>query len=190
MRFEMLKFIRDDFVIINDFSTHCRDLLHMAQNPRRGEITKMPERCHTFFTRHVSGNSSDIVEDNIILTYCQSIVDALKEVFDFDAVVNNNLPAVVYPEGCGMGLHDDLYHNSDDPERRENVHVFSSVHYLNDDYYGGELVFPDLDVTITPKENMMLLFACRYRHVANPVRNGIKVSSTKFWRDKNADSAV
>ena len=72
----MLKFIRDDFVIINDFSTHCRDLLHMAQNPRRGEITKMPERCHTFFTRHVSGNSSDIVEDNIILTYCQSIVDA------------------------------------------------------------------------------------------------------------------
>lgn len=187
----MLEFISDDFAVIYNFSPHCSDFLNMVRHPRHGEIMEMSDRCYNFFTRHVvDGGDADSVEDQIILSYCQSIADALKEAFDFDAVVNNALPAVIYPEECGMGLHDDLYHNSDDPEKRENVHVFSSVHYLNDDYDGGELVFPDIDVTITPKENMMLLFACHYKHRGNPATGGIKVSSTKFWRDKNADSSV
>ena len=187
----MAEYVLEDFVIIRNFTEHCAALLEMVHNPREGEIVEMSDRCYNFFTRHViDGGSQDSEEDQIILAYSQGIADALKKVFDFDAVVNNALPAVVYPEGCGMGLHDDLYHNSDDPDKRENVHVFSSVHYLNDDYDGGELVFPDIDTTITPEENMMLLFACHYKHRGNPATNGIKVSSTKFWRDKNADSAV
>ncbi len=187
----MLEFLSDDFALIYNFSPDCESLLHMVQNPRDGEIMEMPDRCYNFFTRHlINGGSADSVEDQIILTYSQSIADALKEAFDFDAVVNSSLPAVIYPEGCDMGLHDDLYHNSDDPEKRENVHVFSSVHYLNSGFDGGELVFPDMDIVITPEQNLLLLFACHYKHMGNPATNGIKMSSTKFWRDKNAESAV
>lgn len=187
----MLNLIRDDLVVIQDFSPYCRDLLHMVQNPRPGEVEEKPGRCHNFFSRPVvNEDNPDSVEDQIILTYCQSIAEAFKEIFDFDAATTANLTGVVYPEGCDMGLHDDMYHNADDPEKREKIHVFSSVHYLNAGYCGGELVFPDLDVTISPKENLMVLFGCHYRHKGNTVKGGIKVSSTKFWRDKNADSAI
>jgi|TARA_R110000868_G_scaffold102674_4_gene282802 hypothetical protein len=187
----MLEFISDDFAIIYDFSPDCESLLKMVRNASEDELIQMPGRCYTFFTRHViNGGAPNSIEDQIIVEYSHKIAEALKSAFNFDTVVSIDLPAVVYPEGCGMGLHDDLYHNSDDPEKRENVHVFSSVHYLNDDYDGGELVFPSLDLVITPKANMMLLFACHYKHEGNPATNGIKVSSTKFWRDKNVDESI
>jgi len=177
----------DDFAIIRDFTAHCDSLLQMVQNPLDGEIVEMSDRCYNFFTKHVvDGGNPTSPEDVVILEYTKEIRDSLLEVFSFDGVMNNNLPAVVYPEGCGMGLHDDMYHNSDDPDKREKVHVYSSVHYLNDDYEGGELVFPDVDLTITPEKNMLLLFGCHHKHRGNPATGGIKISSTKFWRDANA----
>ena len=183
----MVEYVLEDFVIIRDFTEHCDALLEMVQNPREGEIVEMPDRCYNFFTKHVvDGGNPESIDDMTILRYSEEIKTALLNVFNFNGVMNNNLPAVVYPEGCGMGLHDDMYHNSDDPDQREKVHVYSSVHYLNDDYQGGELVFPDLDLTINPEKNMLLLFGCHHKHRGNPSTGGIKISSTKFWRDEDA----
>lgn len=174
-------------VVLKEFSSHCSDLLKMVLNPKPGEVQEMPDRCYHFFTRHVNhADEQSSWDNNIITEYSEQIADALKFAFGFDGALNYNLPAVVYPEGCGMGLHDDMYHNSDNPATREKVHVYSSVHYLNDDYDGGELVFPDIGLTIKPEANMLLLFPCEHRHEGLPSTNGIKVSSTKFWRDKHA----
>lgn len=52
-----------------------------------------------------------------------------------------------------------------------NNRVLSLVGFLNDDYTGGELVFPTFDVTITPKAGSMVAFPANfpYKHIAKPV---------------------
>lgn len=46
--------------------------------------------------------------------------------------------------------------------------------YLNDDYEGGELEFPDFGLKIKPKENMVIVFPSYYefQHKVNPVTDG------------------
>jgi hypothetical protein len=67
----------------------------------------------------------------------------------------------------------------------------SSVAYLNDDYEGGELYFPFLDVTYKPEAGDIVMFPSTYiyAHAAKPVTSGIKYSAvTMFdYNDRNHD---
>jgi hypothetical protein len=42
--------------------------------------------------------------------------------------------------------------------------VLSVILFLNDDYKGGELYFPDHDLTIKPKQNQLLIFPTKSRN--------------------------
>lgn len=65
----------------------------------------------------------------------------------------------------------------------------SSVMYLNDNYTGGELWFPNLDVKIKPDYGDIILFPSTYiyAHASLPVESGTKYSAvTMFdYNDKN-----
>lgn len=67
----------------------------------------------------------------------------------------------------------------------------SSVMYLNDDYEGGELWFPYLDLTFKPEIGDIVLFPSTYiyAHAAKPVISGTKYSAvTMFdYNDRNHD---
>jgi len=54
----------------------------------------------------------------------------------------------------------------------------SLVGYPNDDYEGGELTFPKLDIKIKPKAGDLYIFPSTYlfSHVAEPVESGTKYS--------------
>jgi len=60
-------------------------------------------------------------------------------------------------------------------ERVNNRHL-SLLVYLDEDYEGGELSFPNLDYKLRPKPGMLLAFPSdgRYLHGAMPVRSGIR----------------
>jgi hypothetical protein len=65
----------------------------------------------------------------------------------------------------------------------------SRVMYLNDDYEGGELWFPNLDITIKPEYGDIILFPSTYiySHSSLPVKSGVKYAAvTMFdYNDKN-----
>lgn len=67
----------------------------------------------------------------------------------------------------------------------------SSVMYLNDEYEGGELWFPYLDLTFKPEYGDIVLFPSTYiyAHAAKPVTSGVKYSAvTMFdYNDRNHD---
>jgi prolyl 4-hydroxylase len=67
----------------------------------------------------------------------------------------------------------------------------SSVMYLNDDYEGGELWFPYLDLTFKAEAGDIVLFPSTYifAHAAKPVISGTKYSAvTMFdYNDRNHD---
>jgi hypothetical protein len=58
------------------------------------------------------------------------------------------------------------------------VSTVSLVAYPNDDYEGGELYFPKLNINIKPEKGDLYIFPSAYlfSHIAMPVRSGTKYS--------------
>jgi hypothetical protein len=58
--------------------------------------------------------------------------------------------------------------------------VFGIAIYLNDDFTGGELVYPDLNLSITPKARSMVIHDAKLKHAVNYVTSGNRYSITTF----------
>lgn len=60
---------------------------------------------------------------------------------------------------------------------------FGCVYYLNDDYEGGEIYFPNQTITLKPKPNTLVFFPGNrdYLHGVNPMISGIRYTLTSFW---------
>jgi predicted 2-oxoglutarate/Fe(II)-dependent dioxygenase YbiX len=85
-----------------------------------------------------------------------------------------------YSTGKSMGPHVDDYEDGDNP----NISV---VLYLNDNYEGGEINFPEQQITIKPEAGSIVIFPSvkPYYHQSLPVLSGIKYMSPGFWRKVN-----
>lgn len=61
--------------------------------------------------------------------------------------------------------------------------TFSISLFLNDDFTGGELVFPEFDLTIKPVAGQAVFFPSNYPylHRVNPVKTGIRYSAVKWF---------
>jgi hypothetical protein len=81
-----------------------------------------------------------------------------------------------YVDGGGIGVHAD--------EQLGNDGSYSVIIYLNDNYDGGELGFPDYGIEIKPKTGDMIVFPCNYMHYSNESFNGAKyltIFKTEFF---------
>lgn len=60
----------------------------------------------------------------------------------------------------------------------------SLVYYFNDDYTGGEIIFPRFDVEIKPKANQLILFPSNYmyNHNVNKVIEGTRYSMVNWLK--------
>lgn len=69
-------------------------------------------------------------------------------------------------EGVSLSYHVDSLSNP--------AVVFANVIYVNDDFTGGELHFPEIDITYTPKKGALIIFpsADEYLHGVKPVGAG------------------
>lgn len=83
-----------------------------------------------------------------------------------------------YFTGVDMGPHTD----SSDPTDI-NHPIISGVLYLNDDYEGGEISFPNQNILIKPTAGSLLIFpsAEPYLHHPKKIINGNKYMIPLFW---------
>jgi hypothetical protein len=58
--------------------------------------------------------------------------------------------------------------------------VFGVAIYLNDDFTGGELVYPELNLTVNPRPRSMVIHKAEYLHEVLPVTSGSRYSITTF----------
>jgi hypothetical protein len=60
---------------------------------------------------------------------------------------------------------------------------YSSLVYLNDDYEGGEIVFPEYDLAIKPKAGEVVTFPTNamYLHAVNHVKSGTRYNIVLKW---------
>lgn len=66
--------------------------------------------------------------------------------------------------------------NPDDPRKI----VFGIAIYLNDDFTGGELIYPTLGLSVTPKAGSMVIHSAHLKHQVFPVLEGERYSITTF----------
>jgi|TARA_B110000977_G_scaffold22713_1_gene27386 predicted 2-oxoglutarate/Fe(II)-dependent dioxygenase YbiX len=64
--------------------------------------------------------------------------------------------------------------------------AISAIVYLNNDYNGGELEFPNFGIKIKPEPGMLVLFPSNfaYSHIAHPVTDGTKYALVTWIRDR------
>jgi hypothetical protein len=64
--------------------------------------------------------------------------------------------------------------------------AISAICYLNNDYSGGEIEFPNFKVKIKPESGMLILFPSSYpyAHIAHPVTDGVKYCLVTWIRDR------
>jgi len=86
----------------------------------------------------------------------------------------------IYEKDTFINKHKDTY----DIHDANNQHVWSSVHYLNSNFTGGEIVFVDIDLEIKPLENMLLVFNSNYLHETKKIKSGQKICGTRFWKSR------
>jgi predicted 2-oxoglutarate/Fe(II)-dependent dioxygenase YbiX len=68
---------------------------------------------------------------------------------------------------------------------------YTGLAYLNDDFTGGELVFPDLDVVIVPKPGLLVAFPSNHKfvHAVPKVLSGTRYS-LPVWFSVNSTDAM
>jgi predicted 2-oxoglutarate/Fe(II)-dependent dioxygenase YbiX len=62
----------------------------------------------------------------------------------------------------------------------------SAICYLNDNYKGGEIEFPEFKIKIKPEPGMLLLFPSNfaYKHTAYPITDGAKYALVTWLHDR------
>lgn len=102
-------------------------------------------------------------------------VDHYKSVYySYDAVDYMGWVLLKYRVGDFFSAHTDASH--DYPRQ------LSLVYYLNDDYEGGEIHFPHINLMVKPLAGELIIFPANYLflHAAKEVTSGIKYSAINF----------
>ena len=113
---------------------------------------------------------------------------------------NMLLLATTIPYKHRYGIEEDLWHEhytllKYDAGQEYKLHydsgtylgrAISALVYLNNDYEGGEIEFPNFGAKIKPQPGMLILFPSNfaYAHIAHPITKGTKYSLVTWIKDR------
>jgi len=87
-----------------------------------------------------------------------------------------------YGAGSYMTEHADGYSYVVDGDK-EVMPVFTIIYYLNDDYNGGEIVFPNVGISIKPKAGSVVIFPSSEMHKVEMVNYGVRYMTQTYIHD-------
>lgn len=114
------------------------------------------------------------------------LLNSIKDKIKLEYNIDSNL----YPDYLGLVKWEngDFQHPHADGEEIGKPHIyhwrnFGCVYYLNDNYEGGEIYFPNQNIEIKPKPNTLVFFpgTLEFLHGVRPVTNGTRYTLTSFW---------
>jgi predicted 2-oxoglutarate/Fe(II)-dependent dioxygenase YbiX len=85
-----------------------------------------------------------------------------------------------------VGEYQPLHADGEDPEGHPNeafIVDYGAVIYLNDDYEGGEIYFPDHKLEFKPKAGTLVFFPSNtmYIHGVREITKGVRYTTPSFW---------
>ena len=92
--------------------------------------------------------------------------------------------------GAFNDIHMDNYYQDDDGEIHQRLQYISNksgLLYLNDDYEGGELIFPNQKISLKPETGTLVFFEGDYEkpHGVQEVKDGLRYNLVTFYEPVN-----
>jgi hypothetical protein len=132
-----------------------------------------PWGSRTITTSKMTKEVTDILEKIFNFVYKKS-----KELYrvEIDNFKNGQFSIVKFPQGFALEPHVDTLSD-------ESLHI-ASIYYINDDYEGGDINFPDYNLTISQKSNSLIIFPGNenYLHQVFEVLSGDRYTSPMWFR--------
>jgi hypothetical protein len=153
-----------------------------------GDAQKMPDYRDCVDCKMSDGHIANIPNEfidlkNIYLETVEKLNACLghyQSIYNIDMKYREAINYIRYKEGQHFAVHADAGFSYSC--------TLSSVMYLNDEYEGGELWFPFLDLTLKPSYGDIVLFPSTYiyAHASKKITSGTKYSAvTMFdWNDR------
>jgi predicted 2-oxoglutarate/Fe(II)-dependent dioxygenase YbiX len=99
-----------------------------------------------------------------------------------EPIYADTLQIVRWPEGFEQQPHADS-ENPNGVPHEFHWRRYASLIYLNDDFEGGQIYFPKLNLTPTIKPGMLVYFpgTLEYLHGVSKVTRGVRFTVVSFW---------
>jgi hypothetical protein len=132
-----------------------------------------PWDAHTISLDQIPENISIMLEKIFELVY-KTITNFYG--VEINKINKNNLALIKFPTGLVLNPHVDT-------ESAESNHI-ASIYYINDDFLGGEICFPDFNINIKPKPNSVIFFPGNenYLHEVRTIYKGDRYSSSMWFQ--------
>lgn len=135
---------------------------------------------------NVSKNDPDLVNFDLEPTFFQELLDMYQEhmehIFERKLKPNNIAHAQKWLEGGFASPHADNSEADGTPNAFE-INKYVSLLYLNDDYEGGNLYFPDHDISFKPRARSLIVFpgGVENVHGVAKIEKGQRYTYVSFW---------
>lgn len=126
--------------------------------------------------------SGDNVEEvrNLIGEHDQRVFEYLKANYDLEFKEYSPAQHIAkFESGSGMHVHFDQSRPND----------IATIIYLNDDYEGGEIYFPDYDIEIKPKVGDLVSFPdnANFRHGVKETAGGTRYTTPRWFTTEGTE---
>ena len=118
-------------------------------------------------------------ETELALDYMKKISDKVIGSHDAEIVTQSATLGIWYT-GSKCPLH------TDNPNDWNNMLTHSSVVYLNNDFEGGTIRFPEYDVEYSPKSGDLVIFKADIQHEVTTITSG-KRYTLALWHTTNME---
>jgi hypothetical protein len=193
------KRITKDIVVYENFldaETSAKLISVLDKHAEVGKITWMPISFYESYSSILPQDNDEYVLEaglpsDIFSQIKKGIVEAVASVHDID-------PKTV----CQIGYHTQKWEpgayarkHSDNTDDQGHSGAFTRSRYaaflyLNDDFKGGILQFPDQDISLQPKVGMLAAFDGGFNnmHEVTLITSGVRYTLGSFWDDREEDA--
>jgi predicted 2-oxoglutarate/Fe(II)-dependent dioxygenase YbiX len=126
--------------------------------------------------------------DSIFMDVNQKLEEAVSAVYG-KLVTPSSIHAQKWEVGSSANPHSDNSDFDGNPTDGFDNLKYVGILYLNNDYEGGELYFPEHDISIRPNSGSMYIFSGGVEniHGVTEITNGTRYSIVSFWDFKTGD---
>jgi hypothetical protein len=193
------KRITKDIVLYENFIDEetCKKMIAaLDMQADNGKISWMPISFYESYSSVLpQDNDQEIIDADLSPTIFSDIENMMPEAI---ASVHDLDPKTIYK----IGYHTQKWEpgayarkHSDNTDEHGNSGAFTRSRYagflyLNDDFEGGLLKFPDQDIEIEPKVGMLAVFDGGFNnmHEVTLITSGVRYTIGSFWDDREEDA--
>jgi hypothetical protein len=199
MNLENKNRLTKDIVVYENFldaETSAKLVKVLDRHAEVGKLTWMPISFYESYSSVLPQDDDEIVIEEglsptIFSDIKSKIIDAVASVHDLDPKIISQIGyhTQKWEPGAYARIH------SDNTDEKGNAGAFTRSRYaaflyLNDDFEGGLLQFPDQQISIKPKVGMLAAFDGGFNnmHEVTMITSGVRYTIGSFWDDREEDA--